>query len=159
LWRRSFHIWSTNVSNTWRIRSREFGFFAERNAKTVTEAERLFEIFLIRLNGGVLKNRYKRQHVVSGKWIVDFFRPQIRLAIEIDGPSHEAEAQRLRDRQKDADCANLDITVLRIANSQVFDDPDDLVPLLREGWKLARRRKNRLIGQPYQMLAKQLDVV
>jgi very-short-patch-repair endonuclease len=124
--------------------------FAEKNAKKLTKAEHSFEFFLFGLNGGVLKKRYKRQHVVSGKWIVDFFFPEIRLAIEIDGPSHQTEEQAIKDMEKDADCANLDITVVRITNSQVFGDPDNLLQLLREAWKLAKARKNRFIGKPYE---------
>lgn len=123
--------------------------FAEENAKKLTRAECRFASFLFNLNGGVLATRYKCQHVVSGKWIVDVFFPEIRLAIEIDGPSHETQEQAMRDLEKAADCANLDITLVRITNAQVFGDPDDLLHLLRDAWKLAKGRKNRFIGKPY----------
>lgn len=124
--------------------------FAERNLHHLTGAERRFETFLCALNDGVLRGRFRRQHVVSGKWIVDFFFPEIRLAIEIDGSFHQAEGQPERDRQKDADCAAIDITLFRITNAQVFGDEDSLRQLLREAWGMAKRRENRIIGKPYQ---------
>jgi very-short-patch-repair endonuclease len=40
--------------------------------------------------------RVKRQTVIAG-WIVDFWIPAHRLAVEIDGPFHDAEKDAFRD--------------------------------------------------------------
>src|SRR5262245_54678657 len=59
--------------------------FANLNRRRPTPSERRFKEILGAINGGVLRGRFKCQHAISGKWIVDFFVPEIRLGIEIDG--------------------------------------------------------------------------
>src|SRR3981081_3172884 len=58
---------------------------SERRLSTPTRAEAELERVLNSLTGGILRGKFKREHVVSGKWIVDFFFPEIRLRIEVDG--------------------------------------------------------------------------
>src|SRR5437588_7901400 len=75
--------------------------YVRRHAKRMrirpTAAERELCSILGSLKGGVLKGRFTKQHVVSGRWIVDFFFPEIRLAIEVDGAIHCTAEQRARD--------------------------------------------------------------
>ena len=99
------------------------------------------------LNNGVLKGRFQREHVINGKWIMDFFFPDIRLAIEVDGSTHYTNEQRLKDAAKEADCEALDITILRIRNREVFGNREHLVNKLRTGWRGALNRENRIIGK------------
>ena len=120
-------------------------FAREQKAKPTAAETRLADI-LSSLNGGALRERFVRQHIVSGKWIVDFFFPEVRLAIEVDGEVHDRADQRERDRQKDRDCERFDITVLRIPNEWVFGDREELIARLRTGWLEAKNRKNALIG-------------
>ena len=119
---------------------------AERRRANPTKAESELQRILNSLNAGVLRGKFKREHVVSGKWIVDFFFPEIRLAIEVDGSAHNTRVQRAKDRKKDTDCKRFDITVLRLRNSDIFGDRDGLVEKLRAGWRLAKNRKNRIVG-------------
>ena len=126
-----------------RCRIREF---ADRNRKNPTLAEAEFKRILEQLKGGVLRGKFKLQHAISGKWIVDFFFPEIRLAIEVDGSIHRTDEQRKRDRLKDADCARFDITVLRITNREIYGDREALIEKLRIGWRKAQHRENRIIG-------------
>ena len=121
--------------------------FADRRRRSPTRAERQLEQILNTLKGGVLRGKFKREHAVSGKWIVDFFFPKIRLAIEVDGSAHLTEEQAIRDREKDADCARLDITVLRISNHEVFGNRRKLINKLRGGWRRALDRENQIIGK------------
>lgn len=67
----------------------------------------------------------------SGKWIVDFFLPEVRLAVEVDGGYHTTRMQQARDAEKEADCARFDVTLVRLSNAQVFGDWRDLLPTLR----------------------------
>ena len=120
---------------------------ARRRKRAPTPAERELDRILAELNGGVLKGRYKREHVISGKWIVDFWFSEIRLAIEVDGSIHNEEYQKRRDKLKDADCARFDITVVRISNREVFSDRERLINKIRDAWRQAKRRKNKIIGQ------------
>lgn len=93
-----------------------------------------------------MRGRFKREHVISGRWIVDFFFPEIRLAIEVDGSIHLTDDQIERDRLKEADCSRLDITMLRLTNREIYGDRGALIRKLRAGWRLALDRENRVIG-------------
>jgi very-short-patch-repair endonuclease len=125
--------------------------YVRRHAKRMrirpTAAERELCSILGSLKGGVLKGRFTKQHVVSGRWIVDFFFPEIRLAIEVDGAIHCTAEQRARDWQKERDCARFDITLLRVTNADVFGDRDKLIQKLRHGWRMALDRENKIIGK------------
>lgn len=123
--------------------------FAEQNVRRPTPAEIEFAAILDGLAGGALLGKYRCQHVISGRWIVDFFFPEIRLAVEIDGSIHGTDEQQRKDHLKDADCNRFDITMVRITNAEVAGDRGRLVSKLREGWRRARDRENMIIGKPY----------
>src|SRR5690349_16785529 len=57
--------------------------FARRNRRRMTKAEIRLLVFLGTVGARVLGGPFRTQHVISGKWIVDFFFPEIRLAIEV----------------------------------------------------------------------------
>jgi len=121
--------------------------FAARRRATPTAAEKRLESILNSLNNGSLRGRFEREHVISGKWIVDFFCPEIRLAIEVDGSSRSNPNQRSRDIEKEADCTRFDITLLRLTNREVFGDRESLIRRLRNGWREAMLRENQIIGR------------
>jgi len=103
-----------------------------------TPAEAALERILNQLGDGVLSGAFKREYRV-GNWIVDFYFPAIRLAIEVDGGYHRAQSRWRKDLRKTADLTAQGITVLRLTNAQVFGDRDVLLELLRDAWRRARR--------------------
>ena len=119
---------------------------AERRRENPTAAEAELQRILDSLNGGVLRGKFRREHVISGKWIVDFFFPEIRLAIEVDGSIHDTQVQRAKDREKEVDCKRFDITLLRLRNAEIFGDRDRLIEKLRAGWRAAKGRESRIVG-------------
>ena len=120
--------------------------FAHKNRSKMTKAEARLKSILSTVNGGALRDRFKSQHVISGKWIVDFFFPEVRLAIEVDGNSHLERNRVIKDLQKEIDCERFDITLVRVRNSDVFGDKELLLEKLRVGWRKAKRRENTVIG-------------
>lgn len=120
---------------------------ADQNRNNPTGPEEKLEKFLNQLSDGVLRGRFQREYVISGKWIVDFFFPENRLAIEVDGAIHQTTQQKKRDRQKDEDCARFDITMLRINNREIYGDECKLINKLRLGWGRALKRDNQIIGK------------
>ena len=108
---------------------------ARRSAPTPAEAS--LEQILNQLGDGVLSGTFKREHRV-GNWLVDFYFPAIRLAIEVDGGYHRAQSRWRKDLRKTADLRAQGITVLRLTNAQVFGDRAVLVELLRGAWRSAR---------------------
>lgn len=64
---------------------------------------------------------FRRQHPL-GPYILDFFCPAARLAVEVDGASHSGDVQTAHDQRRDAWLRNRGVTVYRVAASSVFRD-------------------------------------
>jgi very-short-patch-repair endonuclease len=62
---------------------------------------------------------FRRQQIVSG-FIVDFSCHAARLAVEVDGTHHLAQAE--ADQERDAILAGLGLTILRVTNDAVIRD-------------------------------------
>lgn len=65
---------------------------------------------------------YRQKPLLS--FIVDFYCPQARLVIEIDGIQHFEAEYATRDRDRDSQLAKLGLRVLRFHNRQVLCDLD-----------------------------------
>ncbi|MBV9842371.1 MAG: DUF559 domain-containing protein [Sphingomonadaceae bacterium] len=91
--------------------------------KRMTAPEvRLWALFKSR-PGGV---RLRRQHPI-GPFILDFYYARARLAIEIDGMTHDMGDRPERDRRRDLWLADQGIATLRIAASEVMNDAEAVV--------------------------------
>jgi very-short-patch-repair endonuclease len=77
-------------------------------------------------NRQVVGRRFRRQHGIGG-YIVDFYCPEERLVIELDGEVHDHPLQRRRDRQRREYLDSLDLRVLRFRNEDVLADPADVL--------------------------------
>ena len=64
------------------------------------------------LRGKQLGVKFRRQHGI-GHYIVDFYCPERKLVIEVDGDSHYTEAAHLKDAQRDNYLQQLGLRVLR----------------------------------------------
>jgi very-short-patch-repair endonuclease len=62
--------------------------------------------------------RFRRQHPV-GPYFLDFFCSSCRLAIEVDGPSHDEDAKREADSRRDRFLASQGIRVIRFLNADI----------------------------------------
>ena len=67
------------------------------------------------------RTRFRRQHPV-GPYTLDFYCSAARLAIEIDGTTHESEQQFQHDERRDRWLASRNIRVLRIAAGDILRD-------------------------------------
>ncbi len=123
---------STLAKMTWR------DALARTRRSAPTSAEAALSQLLNQLGDGALAGMFEREHRL-GSWIVDFYFPAIRLAIEVDGGYHRAQSRWRKDLRKTADLTAQGITVLRLTNAQVFGDRTVLVELLRGAWRSARR--------------------
>jgi len=65
--------------------------------------------------------KFRRQHSI-GAYILDFYCPSARLAIELDGDSHFTDEAIEYDRQRTAYLNALHIKVLRFLNTDVYED-------------------------------------
>src|SRR3954451_21360612 len=62
---------------------------------------------------------FRRQHP-AGNYILDFYCPALRLAIELDGGQHAEESA--RDKRRDAWLIERGVTLLRFWNSDVIEN-------------------------------------
>nr|WP_246525458.1 endonuclease domain-containing protein [Geomobilimonas luticola] len=69
--------------------------------------------------------KFRRQHS-AGYYILDFYCPSARLAIELDGDSHFTEEAIAYDKERTAFLNALNIRVIRFLNSDVFDNLEEV---------------------------------
>lgn len=95
----------------------ELKTFRKELRSRLTPAEATLWKFLQRsqLDG----RKFRRQHSV-GNYILDFYCPEERLCIELDGAAHFTEAGVEYDNERTAYLNSLDIKVVRFENKMVF---------------------------------------
>jgi len=64
--------------------------------------------------------KFRRQHVIRG-FIVDFYCPELRIAVEVDGAVHGGRTQAEYDEARSCALAHAGISVVRINNEQVSE--------------------------------------
>ena len=67
--------------------------------------------------------KFRRQYSVD-KYVIDFYSPILKLAIEIDGESHFQDGVAEYDRKRQSYIEYLGITFLRFTNNDVYDNLD-----------------------------------
>ncbi len=68
--------------------------------------------------------KFRRQHIIH-TYIVDFYCPEARLVVEIDGPVHNGQSE--YDRGRDKILQELNYQVLRFKNESVHSDIDFVI--------------------------------
>ncbi len=114
--------------------------FALRRKWRRTSAERKFEQMLRSVGNGALIGKFETEWAICGKWILDFYFPQYRLAVEIDGEYHNEPEQKERDKAKSVDCEKLEITLLRLTNQEVLNLPTETERKLLQYLEVAAAR-------------------
>ena len=87
----------------------------------MTDAERRLWAHLRRDQLGV---RFRRQHPV-GRYVVDFYAPEVRLAVEVDGGQHTVDE--FRDLKRTELLNALGVSVLRFWNTEVMENVDGVL--------------------------------
>ena len=80
--------------------------------------------------------KFRRQHSFCG-YILDFYCPSEKLAIELDGEVHFNEKAAQRDYERRLFLQYFGIRVLRFENKYVFDEPAWVLNRIQEafGWE------------------------
>ena len=82
-----------------------------------------------------LENRkFRRQHSI-GNYIVDFYCPSEKLAIELDGADHYTPEGSENDFDRDKYLKSLGITVLRFENCDVFNNMEAVLEQIKSTFK------------------------
>jgi very-short-patch-repair endonuclease len=73
-----------------------------------------------------------RRQVPMGRFIADFVCHAARLAVEIDGASHDFETRQRRDQSRDEWFASQQYVVLRFSNEQVLKNLEGVIESIRD---------------------------
>ena len=100
------------------------------NARRLRRAMSLPEVLLWRelrkRHGGF---KFRRQHP-AGRYILDFFCAEARLAIEVDGAAHDMGDRPERDERRDRWLEAQGVTVLRVSAQDVLRDVERVIQLI-----------------------------
>ena len=97
--------------------------------KSETLEEKILWAFLRRNQIGY---KFRRQHSIGG-YIVDFYCPEKKLVVEIDGPAHSKKENKEYDKVRENYLNSLSIKVLRFTNLEVNADPEKVAKRIKEG--------------------------
>jgi very-short-patch-repair endonuclease len=75
--------------------------------------------------------KFRRQHSV-GMYVLDFYCPREKLAVELDGAAHDSEVAQHRDGRRDRYLAELGVRVLRFENREVMRNLEGVLEAIRE---------------------------
>jgi very-short-patch-repair endonuclease len=102
---------------------------AKELRKNETEAEK---VLWARLNSNqIMGLHFRRQHPLN-MFIADFFCPEIKLDIEIDGSIHSIVDYQAHDAGRTDVLNDFGITVIRFVNEQVLNEMDYTIYHIQE---------------------------
>lgn len=91
----------------------------------------LAEIILwSKLKGRQTGFKFRRQESI-GQFIVDFYCPEIKLAIELDGDTHYmGEKSRQKDEMREQIIESYGVKILRFTNNDIYSNLDEVVSII-----------------------------
>ncbi|KPJ65121.1 hypothetical protein AMJ44_10950 [candidate division WOR-1 bacterium DG_54_3] len=97
--------------------------------KNMTEAERILWSHLRRRQLGSCK--FRRQYSICG-YVIDFYSPELRLAIEVDGGYHTEKDQIIYDKMRQYIIESLGIEFLRFTNNEIHSVMGEVVEQIHQ---------------------------
>lgn len=99
--------------------------------KLRNETPRAERLLWQKLKGGQLMGyKFRRQYGV-GPFVVDFYCPAIKLAIEVDGDSHFLPGVTEQDKAREAYLKSKGISILRFLNTDVYRNLSGVLETIR----------------------------
>jgi very-short-patch-repair endonuclease len=83
------------------------------------------------------RRRFRRQHSI-GNYILDFYCPEEKLIVELDGQVHDNFVNQEYDRKRAEFLESLGFKVLRFENHLVFEQLDMVLEAIRAEFKLEK---------------------
>lgn len=75
--------------------------------------------------------KVRRQYGVKN-YVIDFYCPKLKLAIEVDGDVHYFKDKKVKDEQKNQALKERGIFLIRIKNSDLEDDYESMIKFLED---------------------------
>ena len=97
--------------------------------KEQTYCEKLVWMFL--RGRQMLGYKFRRQYSVD-KYVIDFYGPKLKLAVEIDGDVHNIPEQKEHDEKRQEKLEQFGITFVRITNEELLGNPNKAFAKIEE---------------------------
>ena len=75
-------------------------------------------------------------------YIADFYCKELNIVVEIDGASHFSAEAYLKDKERDRQMRVLGLEILRVLDSDVRKDADQVARFIEEQCKIIQGRKD-----------------
>ena len=85
-------------------------------------------------NKGLDEYKFRRQYSV-GKFVVDFYCPRLKLAIEVDGDSHFCEESEVLDKERQNFIESFGISFLRFTNREIYENLNEVLAEIEKRMK------------------------
>ncbi len=103
-----------------------------------TNAEELVWRFL--RNKQMLGYKFKRQYSVD-HFVIDFYCSELKLAVEVDGESHNNPEQRKYDSKRQKYLEKFNIKFVRIKDEDLLGNPNEAFKKIEDSIQLLEKKK------------------
>jgi len=86
-----------------------------------TESEKLIRRFL--RNRQLLGHKFKRQYSID-YFVIDFYCPELKLAVEADGATHNESGRKEYDIRREKYLKKFGVSFVRIKDEELFGNPN-----------------------------------
>ncbi|PIR95997.1 MAG: hypothetical protein COT92_03515 [Candidatus Doudnabacteria bacterium CG10_big_fil_rev_8_21_14_0_10_42_18] len=83
------------------------------------------------IKAGKLGKKFRRQYGV-GKYILDFYCPELRLGIELDGATHDNSSAQKDDKVRGEFIRSQNIRIIRFQNKEVLINLDGVMQEIKK---------------------------
>src|SRR3989344_500141 len=81
--------------------------------------------------------RFRRQFSI-GRYVADFYCPELSLVIEVDGPNHNLRDEKQYDKQRNLFMKSLGINVVRFSNDNVTNNIEGIIQTILSSLPLTK---------------------
>ena len=104
--------------------------------KNPTFAEKVMWMYLRKKQ--MLGYSFRRQHPID-YYIIDFYCPKLKLAIEVDGETHNNLEQKEYDKKREEYIKKFGIKFIRITDDELLGNPNKAFKKLEDAIKLIKK--------------------
>ena len=133
----SAQIFNKKSNKNFRKKLRKLPIRAERELWGQIRNRRIGYNVIVQTWKGGIGYKFRRQFGI-GKYIVDFYCPELKLIIEVDGATHTEDKEIEHDNKRQKYIEKLGLKVIRIRNIDIMERLEAVVEkIIRECNKLA----------------------
>jgi len=95
----------------------------------------------MRINRKQIKGFKFRSQYSMDDYIVDFYCPKLKLAVEVDGENHSKRSVKEYDRNRQSTIEIVEISFFRVTNKQINENIGSVIEELAEKFEILSKEK------------------